>query len=151
VEVTQHRARPSADVTPDAVATERLRQSRGLAGGVLAGFVAAGPALGAALLSACLGCLGFGSAAAAGVAAGAGLSLGGVAAGLVVLAFVVLLQVFRARRSCPVGHRTRYLRRRITVVVLTGVATFGLLQWLVATDVRSAEQRSEPAQVQRLP
>jgi hypothetical protein len=124
---------------------------RGVVGGALAGAVAAGPALGSSLLSACLTCVGAGTAVTAGVAAGAGITLGGVVAGGVVLAAVILLQVFRTRRTCPAGARGRYLGTRIAVITATAMASFAALQWLSVADANSPAQHPEPSQVQRLP
>jgi hypothetical protein len=127
----------------------RPAPGRGVVGGALAGGVAAAPALGASLLSACLTCLGAGTAATAGVAAGAGVSLGGVAVGAVVLAAVILLQAFRAR-TCPAGTRGRYLATRIAVITATAVASFVLLQWLTVAEANPPTQQ-QPSPVQRLP
>jgi hypothetical protein len=124
---------------------------RGLAGGAVAGAVAAAPALGASLLSACLTCVGAGTAATAGVAAGAGATLGGVVVGGVVLAAVILLQVFRARRTCPAGTRGRYLGTRISVIAATAVASFAALQWLAVAEASPPTQQPQPSHVQRLP
>jgi hypothetical protein len=89
-----------------------------------------------------------GSAATAGVAAGAGVSVGGVFVGLVVLAAVIVMHVLRARHACPVGERRRYLAVRIAAVVVAATASFASLQWLTSTD---AWPPAGPSPMQRLP
>ncbi len=139
----------SADGVGSAVDAAVPTRGRGLVGGALAGVVAAAPAMWSSLLSAaCLGCVGVGSAATAGVAAGAGISVGGVFVGLVVLATVIVIHVLRARRACPVGARRRYLAVRIAAVVVAATASFGSLQWLTSIDAGSP---GGPSPMQRLP
>ncbi len=139
----------SADGVGSAADAAVPTRGRGLVGGALAGVVAAAPAMWSSLLSAaCLGCLGVSSATTAGVAAGAGVNLGGVLVGFVVLAAVIVIHVLRARRACAVGVRRRYLAVRIAAVVVAATASFASLQWLASID---AGPPGGPSPMQQLP
>lgn len=112
---------------------DEVTSGMGAASGVVAGAVGALPALGPALASACAGCLGAAPAAAAGAATGAGVSSLGVAAGMATLAIVLVLQLRRARRSCPVGASPggRALRS-VAAVTAAAALSFVLMQWVIA-------------------
>lgn len=97
-----------------------------------AGVFGAGPALLPAFVAACASCAGVGTAAVAGTAGAVGVSVGGVAAGVVVLMVVAAVHVARLRRSCPAGpERRQRTLVRLTTLVGTAAATFAAVQWLL--------------------
>jgi hypothetical protein len=69
---------------------------------------------------------------AAGAAGAVGVSVGGVALGVVLLVVVAGAQVARLRRSCPVGpERRRRIRVRLAALVAWSAVSFAAVQWVL--------------------
>lgn len=68
--------------------------------------------------------------AAAGAAGAVGISVGGVAVGVLLL-MAVAVQLLRVRRSCPGGLERRRVRTRLATLAGTAAASFATVQWVI--------------------
>lgn len=140
------RPRPHADRERGATRTDRSdsgewrRGVRGWHGG-------SDPGGWPALIGLCVSCLGVGSATAAGAATGAGISIGGLLAGVVVLVAMAAFQLTRLGRRCPAGPSRRRRGAR-GLATLTGMAvlSFALMQWVVAPVLTPNTPAGPPAE-----
>ncbi len=120
------------------------------ASGFVAGVVGSLPAFAPTVVAACAGCLGVAPAATAGAATGAGVSIYGIAGGLMVLAVLIAAQLRRARQRYAVGvpSRSRGIRGVITVTAAAALS-FAVMQWVIAPALAPAA--SDAPAIEQLP
>ncbi len=121
------------------------------ASGLVAGVVGSLPAFAPTVVAACASCLGVAPAAAAGAATGAGVSIYGIAGGLLVLAVFIAAQLRRARQRCAVGVPSPGIQGVRGVVTVTAAAalSFAVMQWVVAPALAPAP--SDAPAIEQLP
>lgn len=125
IDAGRHEPSLPEDGTPPSVAKKGLGAAArsGALGGIIAALPAAAPAV-VALCASCAGA-GLGAAIAVGSALGAASPLVfGVAGAVMLLGTRAILG--RCRSECPPRRRRRALLARLTVLVIVGVASYGL-------------------------